>query len=73
VRAAPWVASISVPDGDAPALVTVLHGNAPKSLLPESVARRMIAAIEARIEPAATIEIPETVPVAAPDWLIPRQ
>lgn len=73
VRAAPWVASISVPDGvEAPALLTILHGNAPKSMLPESVARRMIAAIEARIEPAAAIVIPASVPVAAPDWLIPR-
>lgn len=74
IRAAPWVASISVPDSvEAPALLTLLHGSAPKSLLPESVARRMIAAIEARIEPAAAVlGVPDGVPVMAPDWLIPR-
>lgn len=56
VSEAPWQITLTV-RGEAPPLLTAMRGGAMGRYLPEAVARRVIAAVEAVIEPAA-VETP---------------
>lgn len=56
VSEAPWQITLTV-RGETPPLLMVMRGGAMERYLPEAVARRVIAAVEAVIEPAA-VETP---------------